>query len=153
MDNVLIKLIRDSYSAETTLGKVFIGEDYFSESLEDTVRAYGIKVKGDTAIPATEENKPYKLRVRESPKYGEVVIIYTEEDGVTLKAGGIEYKYVLFHGGNDKDDTLGCVLIAKNRVNSEAIQGTMKKPFTEKIKELSKHGQCFLEVVNLPQSA
>ncbi len=153
MENSLVSLVRDSYSAETTLGKVNINGEHFSESLEDTVRAYGIKVKGDTAIPATEKDKPYKLRVRESPKYGEVVIIYTEEDGVTLKAGGIEYKYVLFHGGNDKDDTLGCVLIAKNRVNSETIQGTMKKPFTEKIKELSKKGNCFLEVINNPQSA
>ena len=133
MQNSIVSLVRDTYSAQTTLGKVSINGEYFSESLEDTVRAFGIKVKGDTAISATEEDKPFKLRVRESPKYGEVVIIYTEDDGVTIKAGGIKFKYVLFHGGNDIDDTLGCVLIAKNRVNSETIQGSQKKAFTAKI--------------------
>jgi len=154
----IFELKRDVYRGPTTLGEMYDPEGcYYCYTLEDVVRAYGIKDKNRTAIPATEGDFTYKLAIRNSPKFGEVVVIYTrEENGIYyLEYGGISFTQILFHGGNDEEDSSGCILGNKTRnVKNMTAQGSMKVDFKNKVKALIAEGfEPRLRVTNLPQAA
>ena len=144
-----LELKRDHYTARTTLGKLYIDGVYFCETLEDTVRPYGIKVKGETAIPAGE----YLVDVTMSSRFKREMPIISSDGKWTISLNGIKFKGVRFHGGNTHTNTHGCPLVAKNRLNDDTIQGTMEKPLTAKIKEaISKGDSIHLFVTNGAQS-
>ncbi len=127
-----LELKRYLYTSRTTIGKLYVDGKFYCYTLEDTVRARGIKVKKETAIPA---DVLYDVTIRTSPKYGEVPVIWNEDDHLSIEAHGVSFKYVLMHGGNDHEDTEGCVLVAKNLVDSDTIQGSMKNDITQLIKD------------------
>lgn len=144
-----IELKRDSYTARTTLGKLYIDGVYFCETLEDTVRPYAIKVKGDTAIPEGE----YLVDVTMSSRFKREMPIISTDGKWTINCNGIQFKGVRFHGGNNHSNTHGCPLVAKNRLNDDTIQGTMEKPLTAKIKKAISNGEnIHLFVTNRGQS-
>lgn len=132
-----IELKRDSYTARTTLGKLYIDGVYFCETLEDTVRPYAIKVKGETAIPEGE----YLVDVTMSSRFKREMPILSTDGKWTINCNGIQFKGVRFHGGNNHSNTHGCPLVAKNRLNDDTIQGTMEKPLTAKIKKAISNGE------------
>ena len=149
---------RDNFRAQTTLGNIFSPNDkLYCHVLEDTVRPYGIKDKGRTAIPATEGDDTYFIRVMPSAKYGKVVTVFTHlENGIpVLEYGGIRFTYVRCHGGNSHEDSDACLLVNKNRdVKSMKAWGSMREDFTEEIEELTKQGyDCRLRVSNLTQES
>jgi len=151
--NRIYDLARDHYNHNTTLGIITRQWDQsrFGYSLEDTVRPYGIKVMKHTAIP----EGLYDLEVRKSPKYGEVVVIFNRKNGLDyyLVNGGISFHMILAHGGNDHEDTEGCVLVNKTRdVGKFTAQGSLKEQLVKEIKELKAQGfRTLLNVVNMPQ--
>jgi len=164
MNSHLLILRRDLYSNDTTLGDMsYIQHDSieipFGHSLEDTVRANGIKVYGDTAIPATEIGEEYFVDIRISPKYGEVVVFYTHKELLAngefkyiLNYKGIRFEYILGHGGNHHKDTMGCVLVAKTRNDANmSIQGSLKKELVALVKKLQETCDVRLRVINKPQ--
>ena len=129
--------------------------DKYCYVLEDTVRGYGIKDKGNTAIPATEGDQTYFLRVRVSPKYGKVVVVFTEQcdDFYTLANGGIEFNQILCHGGNDENDTMGCLLVNKSRSTEDMnAWGSMKTDMVDAVEQLIEDDyDVRLKITNLPQ--
>lgn len=141
-----LTLKRDTFGETTTLGKLYVDGQYFCETLEDKVRQYGDKVDGAAAIPLGFYNVDLSL----SSRFKRVMpIIYTDPDKVTLRAGGIAFKGVRFHGGNTHKDTEGCPLVAYNRVNNTTIQGSAEKELTALIKDgLDEGGNVILQVVN-----
>ena len=121
---VELLLIRDTFTENTTLGKLFANGTYFCHTLEDTVRAEGIKVYGHTAIPAGE----YRVKLSKSSRFNRVMpMVYTEDNGYELKNGGIRFKGIRMHGGNTHRNTEGCILVAHNRLSDEVIQGTAER--------------------------
>lgn len=52
-----------------TIGKMYIDGEYFCDTLEDTVRPKGVKIYGETAIPAST----YKVVLSYSPKFKRVL--------------------------------------------------------------------------------
>ena len=154
---------RDIYDMATTLGIMYDPDGkQFEFTLEDICRPYGIKDRDHTAIPATEGDFTYKMDIRTSNKYGEHVVVYTDKEDLgngvikyTLEYGGIKFEYVLVHGGNDKGDTAGCILLAKTRNETgRSIQGTLKKEFTEEVKRLKEmEYDTRLRITNLPQAS
>jgi len=161
MKKAIFHLQRDGYERATTLGTMTEPEGkLFGQTLEDIVRPDGIKCKGWTAIPETKGDDTYFIDIRISPRFGEVAVIYTRKEEVEghqtkyiLEYGGIRFDYILIHGANTHQDVEGCIGIAKRRINSETIQGTLKKQFTEKIKQLKADGfDTRLRVTNLPQA-
>jgi hypothetical protein len=150
---LLLLLRRSPYTAQTTSGKLYLcydgNENYFSFSLEDTLRPPGIKVYGNTGIPEGE----YGISLYESPKFGKTLIIYNQDDDKTMiKAGLLKWQYVLFHGGNDHTSTSGCVCIARNRISNDVIQGSMKDELRIFVERKIKEGYSVrLKIVNLPQ--
>jgi hypothetical protein len=138
----LLHIKREEYFPQTTIGHILLNGREFSYTLEDTVRAYGIKVPGATAIPAGR----YKVKVTMSSRFKKLMpMIYNQDNGYELIAEGVSFKGLRLHGGNTHSDTEGCVLIAKNRVNKEVIQGSMSDELTEKLIELGGEGEIVIE--------
>ena len=134
-------LIRDTYTQNTTLGKLFVNGQFFCHTLEDTVRGHGIKVYGHTAIPAGE----YKISVSKSSRFKRLMpMVYTETNGYELIKDAISFKGIRIHGGNTHHNTDGCILVAYNRLNDTTIQGTAESELTEKLKD----GQWSLTIKN-----
>lgn len=161
-DYHIFEVNRDLFQEDTTLGKMNYtpicgSKTYFGETLEDTVRGKGIKVYGKTAIPDNDMDTLYNLEVITSKRFGEVVVVYTskvERDGWTeyiLEKDSISFSMIYVHGGNDEFDTLGCILVAKNRLKNK-IQGTLKKEFVKLVKDLMKTGDVKLLITNKVQN-
>ena len=153
---------RYSYTARTSLGKMFMlydkeyvtnppqdRKEFFGNTLEDTARPSNIKVPKETCLPG---GLKCKVRLYESPHHGKTIIFYTEDDGVTIKFGPLTWTYCLAHGGNTHIDTEACVLIAKNVIDKDTIQGSLKKELREFIEEKINEGfEVFAKFVNLTQ--
>ena len=144
-----IEVKRDSYTARTTLGKLYIDGVYFCETLEDTVRPFGIKVPGETAIP---EGITYIVKVTYSNRFKRDMISITTDGNFTLSANGITFKGIRAHGGNTHNNTHGCPLVAKKRLDDNTIQGTMESSLLLRVNEALKRGSDVEWLaVNLPQ--
>ena len=146
-DILYLRIIREEFTSQTTVGKMFIDGQFFGYTLEDTVRAFGIKVKGHTALPAYQ----YQVKLNFSPKHKRIMtLIYNQSDG-SVNAMGIQFNGIRFHGGNRHSDTEGCILIAKHRISNQVIQGSLEKELNLKIAEAEKQGkQIILEIINAP---
>ena len=92
---------------EYTIGKLYIDDNYFCDTLEDTVRN-NIKVYGKTAIPAGK----YKVKKTYSPRFKKQL---PEILNVPNFSG------VRIHAGNTAKDTEGCILLGLNKVKGSVI--------------------------------
>ncbi len=148
-----IPIGRYLYTTRTTIGRLNLpvqdGGQVFCHTLEDTVRAYGIKVPGETALP----EGIYKVVISMSTRFKRLMpMLYTEPNKYEIKAGGIGFKGVRFHGGNTHKDSEGCPLVAFNYINDHTIQGNAEKALTAKIQEYLLKGNVFVKITNLPQA-
>ena len=141
----VFELNRIEYRGQTTIGQITFPDGRKFWTLEDTVRGWGIKDPGNTAIPFGE----YHLTVSLSSRFKRVMpMVYTESNKYELKAAGISFKGIRFHGGNTHVDSWGCILIAKNR-NGMTIQGSAEKEITEAIQAIeAKGGKAKLIIKN-----
>lgn len=154
----LFKINRREYFKDTTIGDISAPESFSKKiwTLEDTVRAHGIKVKAHTAIPDTGISLAYNLGIRYSPRFKrEMPVIYSEiikENGqdvyIVRGIGGVEFRYAQIHGGNDHTNTEGCPLVCYNRVSDTRIQGTAEKEVTELVKKYLKLGKVGISIIN-----
>jgi len=153
---------RNSYTARTSIGKMSFAyikdyvqqplkeaKEFFGLTLEDTVRPLNIKVSKETGLPG---GLKCKVRIYDSPKHGETLLFYTEDDLVTIKFGLLSWEYCETHGGNTHLDTDGCVLVAKNYISKDKIQGSMNAELVKIVKEKIAEGyEITAEFKNLPQ--
>ena len=113
-----LTLERIAHKDKYTIGKLYIDGAYFCETLEDCDRGLddrmsleeikAKKVYGETAIPTGI----YKVILNYSPKYKKVMPLL-------LKVKG--YEGIRIHSGNKPEDTLGCILVGKNKVVGQVI--------------------------------
>lgn len=94
-----------------TIGKLYINDKYFCDTLEDTVRDLNKngkfdngerKIKGETAIPYGT----YEIKWTYSPrfkKYTPQLIDVPSFDGIRI------------HAGNSSSSTEGCLLLGENK--------------------------------------
>ena len=126
-----------------TIGKLYIDDDYFCDTLEDTVRDLNKdgkfdngekKNKGKTAIPYGT----YEIKWTYSPRFKK----YTPQLMNVPQFEGIR-----IHAGNSSTDTEGCLLLGENKkvgmvLNSRA---TINKFYTI-IKEACSKGKVTIEI-------
>ena len=126
-----------------TIGNLYIDDDYFCDTLEDTVRDLNKdgkfdngekKINGKTAIPYGT----YEIKWTYSPRFKK----YTPQIMNVPSFEGIR-----IHSGNQSKDTEGCILLGKNRkvgmvLNSRA---TINK-FYPIIKEACSKGKVTIEI-------
>ena len=113
---------KDNY----TIGKLYINDKYFCDTLEDTVRELNTindKIKHKTAIP----EGVYKVVVTMSPKFKRLLPLLLNVPFFT----GIR-----IHRGNNKNDTSGCILVGENKVKGGLVNS---KYYEEKLVELMKN--------------
>jgi len=102
-----LRLHRDTFEPDMTLGILYVDGDYLGQTLEDCDRhleAGGEKVYGETAIPRGR----YRVVMSWSPHFGKLM---PEVLGVAGFVG------VRIHGGNSPANTLGCVLLGEKRTS------------------------------------
>jgi len=135
-NNPNIKMIetrRNEFFENTTIGEVYTDGEYFSLSLEDAVRPFGVKVNKRTAIPELV----YRVIVTDSTRFGRPMIqLYNakDDDGQLICTDGkIKFTGVRNHGGNTHHDTEGCPITAYNRISETVIQGRSDEELFEKV--------------------
>lgn len=126
-----------------TIGKLYIDDDYFCDTLEDAVRDLDKdgkfdngekKIKGKTAIPYGT----YQVKWTYSPRFKK----YTPQLMNVPSFEGIR-----IHSGNSSDHTEGCLLLGQNKkvgmvLNSKA---TIAK-FYPIIKDACSKGKVTIEI-------
>lgn len=121
-----IKVNRIARKGGYTIGRLFINNEYFCDTLEDTDRGLkdtmqvneilAKKVKGQTAIPTGK----YDVILTFSPKFKRVLPLLLNVPG---------YQYIRVHHGNLPSSTDGCLLVGENKVKGQIInsRATLEK--------------------------
>ena len=126
-----VKILRKYKKDNYTIGKLFIDDKYFCDTLEDTDRNLNSrmseleiknkKIYGNTAIPTGE----YIVDLNTvSPKFKDKSWAkpYGGKLPRLLNVKGFEG--ILIHVGNTPKDTLGCVLVGKNTIKGKLTDST-----------------------------
>lgn len=118
---MIISTIRNIFTEESVGGITLVNGEWWCHSLEDVYRGIGVKIPKVTCIPPGS----YKVGTRHSASFNrEVLVLYTEDDGFTIKKDGVKFTYCYNHGGSNASHTSGCILSAFNRINKNHITGT-----------------------------
>lgn len=116
-----------------TIGFLYINNEYFCDTLEDKVRDLNedgdlqdpgeAKVYGETAIPYGR----YRIILTHSPKL---------KRELPLLLHVPEFEGILIHAGATCKNTLGCILVGKNKFKGQLSQGrTMENELMRRLKE------------------
>jgi len=95
-------LARDDQQADRTHGRLYVDGRWQCFTLEDTVRAPGVKVQGETAIPAGR----YPVVLEDSTRFGPDTLTLKDVPGFT---------HIRIHAGNTERETSGCLLVGQTR--------------------------------------
>lgn len=134
-----IEIFRHTYNTNPNrniIGDLFVDGEFFCYTLEDELRADGVKVKAETAIEAGE----YEFEVTYSPRFKRDMILIKDVP---------RFEGIRIHGGNDEGDTEGCPLVAYN-TDYNRIWGTAEKELTRRAKEAG--GKGTINIFNTPLS-
>lgn len=126
-----------------TIGKLYIDDSYFCDTLEDTVRDTNKsgkfdngeqKIKGKTAIPYGT----YEIKWTYSPRFKK----YTPQLMNVPSFEGIRV-----HAGNTSADTEGCLILGENKQVGKVLnsRATINK-FYPIIKEACSNGKVTIEI-------
>ena len=100
-----IEIKRDTFTDNSTVGKMYIDGAYFCETLEDVDRKLedgGTKVYAETCI----QRGTYTLVIDYSPKY---------KKNMPHLLDVPQFKGIRIHPGNTDDDSEGCILVGRTR--------------------------------------
>jgi len=106
---------RFSSNKESTLGIILLECDFQCYSIEDEYRSK--KVRGETRIPAGR----YRVTLRTEGGFHQR---YLQRFGSDFHKGMLwvrdvpNFEYILFHIGNDDDDTDGCIITGNTANNN-----------------------------------
>ena len=101
-------LYRKWFTDKSTIGELVYKNEFFCFVLEDTVRAAGEKVYGETAIPMGV----YPLSITYSPTFQRQLPLLSD---VPMFSG------IRCHAGNKAIDTHGCLLLGLSTNHKDAI--------------------------------
>lgn len=120
-----------------TIGKLYIDDKYFCDTLEDTDRGLTdimplaeilkIKKPSETAIPSGTYNITLDVV---SPRFSTKTFYQQVCNGKLPRLLNVKgFDGVLIHSGNTEKDSSGCILVGQNKVKGKVInsQETFKK--------------------------
>ena len=128
-----------------TFGKLYKGEIYLCETLEDMVRSN--YVKGETAIPYGR----YRLSISYSNRFKKQMILITNVRGGTILYHGqsIDCLGVRIHGGNTEADTTGCILAGKTRTETGIKNcSAINQMLIDLVANADQYGEVYLNIVS-----
>jgi hypothetical protein len=103
-----LRLEREPSVDGATIGRLFINDAFKFWTLEDVVRAPGVKIYGETAIPFGT----YRVILNKSARFGRML---------PLVIGVENFTGIRIHSGNDAADTAGCILVGLGRMGDNTI--------------------------------
>ena len=116
-----LKVIRETKTDVSTIGRLFVNEKFFCYTLEDKDRGLkqtdtllyiqAKKIFGVTAIPSGT----YDLIINQSPKFKRMLPRILNIKG---------FDGVLMHRGNSADHSLGCILIGYQKGDNAIFEST-----------------------------
>lgn len=138
-----LTLKRIALRSTYTIGKLYIDDAYFCDTLEDTVRDTNKsgkfdngeqKIKGKTAIPYGT----YEIKWTYSPRFKK----YTPQLMNVPSFEGIRV-----HAGNTSADTEGCLILGENKQVGKVLnsRATINK-FYQIIKKACSNGKVTIEI-------
>lgn len=114
-----ILLQRIAKKAKYTIGKLYINDQYFCDTLEDTDRGLtqsmteqqikSKKVYGETAIPTGT----YRIIISYSNRFKKQMPLLLNTPG---------FSGIRIHTGNTEKDSLGCILVGKNKAVGKVLE-------------------------------
>lgn len=117
---------------EYTIGRLYVNNVFFCNTLEDTVRDINkngtfdcgeFKIKGHTAIPYGE----YEIIVNYSPRF---------KRELPRLLNVPYFEGILIHRGNTHNDSSGCILVGENKKKGMVINSTKYEiELTKRLKE------------------
>lgn len=134
-----IKIYRHTFNTKgdrNIIGDLHLLDDFFCYTLEDELRANGVKEYGVTAIDAGI----YDYEITYSPRFKRQMILIKDVPN---------FSGIRIHGGNTSEDSHGCPLVAFN-TNYKRIWGTAERKLRAKVIELGSRGK--IEIINAPLS-
>jgi len=139
-----LKLIRDTFTENTTIGKLYVDGVYFCETLEDKDRGLdqkfpesvnvALKVYGETCIPYGT----YNVIVTPSARLKRTLPLILGVEG---------FQGIRIHKGNSKKDTLGCVILGTTRGIDAVYQSTVQE--LRLVELLANKNNLTIEIVKL----
>ena len=129
----MLKLLvtRNWKKPDYTIGRLFVREEFFCNTLEDTVRdlTKTKKVAGKTAIPAGVYEVTMNII---SPKYSKKSAYKWCGGRMPRLLGVPQFEGILIHPGNSATDTEGCLLVGENKVKGGLVnsQKTFRRLWT-----------------------
>ena len=109
-----LRLKRKYLKADYTIGDLYLNDEWFCNTLEDTTRDLNkdgineVMIFGKTSIPYGK----YPIILNDSPKFRRTMPRLENVYG---------YSGVLIHSGNTKEDTAGCILVGENKIAGKVI--------------------------------
>jgi len=135
---VKLELLRFLRTPIVTVGFLYVDGHPQCFTLEDTVRADGVKVPGATAIPAGT----YDVQVTHSPKFGV---------DMPMVMGVPGFQGIRIHPGNSKDDTEGCILVGRHVLHTstsgEYVVTESRAAYSELFPLIQKATHCTLTII------
>jgi hypothetical protein len=138
-----LTLKRKFLGNDYTIGALYINDEYFSDTLEDTDRGLSqsmtpeivrkIKIPHETAIPTGV----YKVIVNLSPAKKRILPRLLDVPG---------FSGILIHRGNIKSDSSGCILVGENKMKGKVINSTQ---YEKQLVEILTKAQEGGEEINL----
>lgn len=114
-----IDIVRDTFTNASTIGKMYINDTYFCNTLEDVDRDLlstttlkeikDIKIYGQTAIPYGR----YEVILSYSDRFKKYLPLLLNVPG---------YAGIRIHAGNTSIDTLGCILVGEKREKDKILE-------------------------------
>ena len=129
-----LKLFRQILTDKSTIGSLFIDGIFECYTLEDVVRAPGIKIPGATGIPSGE----YEVIIDFSNRFARNmphVLNVPMFEGIRI------------HPGNTSADTEGCILLGTLKGSDRIYNSKIAfVKFFRKLEEGLKHGKVSIEI-------
>lgn len=153
-----LKLDRFFKGANYSIGKLFINDEYFCDTLEDTDRGLceydhitkiqNTKVFGRTAIPLGRYEVTLNVK---SAKFSQSKYKnnYGSINGYLPRLLNVKgFEGILIHIGNSHTDTDGCILVGENKVVGQVInsKATFDKLYKILKKAIDNKEQIFITI-------
>jgi len=128
-----LKLIRETFTEDSTIGKLYVNGAFHCFTLEDKVR--DVKIKSITAIPKGK----YEVAITYSNRFQQLM---------PLLINVPNFEGVRIHWGNYSKDTDGCILVGTTKgVNMIGNSRTAYTKLLTLLKQALKKEKIFIEII------